>query len=196
MATLANVRNATFESNSSSSHAVVIAPTDIFDRYFSVEVVRNGVVNIVQEESGDYESHFRYYRPENILGFLIAGLLERGPSEAEVSDLRSLGFSGYDDWLTASREVDVLPILQSHHAKLDAAIKMLEDHTGMTFTMIVEPGKVLITGTGALGYMDTYFDNLSALKRLLFNSRSYVETTFENGWTGVPVDSDMGRITE
>lgn len=188
------IRNSVYESNSSSSHSLSVAATENLDRFFDDAAVRNGVVNIRVDERGDYQNDFRYYLPENILGFLIAGEIEGDGHPIEPLNWHELGFSGYGEFVIALQETDVLPILRQHYPAIEAGIAFLEEFTGLKFTMVISAGRPLIVDTGDLGYVTGYLADPSTLKRLLFNKESYVETTMENGWSHLPIDSDIGRI--
>lgn len=187
-------RDAVFEANSSSSHALSVAASENMDRFFDETAVRNGVVNIRMDERGDYQNDFRYYLPENILGFLIAGEIEGDDHPIEPPDWHALGFSGYGEYVVATREIDVLPILREHYSAIEAGIAFLEEFTRLKFTLVISPGRPLIVDTGDLGYVTGYLSDPDTLKKLLFNKESFVETTMENGWSHLPIDSDIGRI--
>jgi len=188
------VREDCFESNSSSSHALVIATNDAMDRFFDESAVRAGIVNIRMDERGDYQNDFRYYLPENILGFLIAGEIEGDSHPIEPPDWRELGFTGYGGYVVAVHDTDTLPVLRRHYPAIEAGFAFLEEFTGLKFTLVISAGRPLIVETGALGYVTGYLTNPTTLKKLLFNNESYVETTMENGWSHLPIDSDIGRI--
>ena len=188
------IRDSAYETNSSSSHSLSVATGENLDRFFDEAAVRTGVVNIRMDERGDYQNDFRYYLPENILGFLIAGEIEGDAHPIEQPNWQEIGFSGYGEFVIASKEIDVLPILRQHYSAIDAGISFLEQFTGLRFTLVIGAGRPLIVETGDLGYMNGYLADQPTLKRLLFNKESYVETTMENGWRHLPIDSDIGRI--
>jgi hypothetical protein len=188
------IREACFESNSSSSHALVISNSDVMDRFFDEDAVRIGTVNIRMDERGDYQNDFRYYLPENILGFLIAGEIEGDNHPVEPPDWHELGFSGYGEYVVAVQETDVLPVLRQHYPAIDAGFAFLEEFTGLNFSLVISAGRPLIVETGDLGYVTGYLTDPVTLKKLLFNRESYVETTMENGWSHLPIESDIGRI--
>ena len=188
------IRNSVYESNSSSSHSLSVAASETHDRFFDEKAVRTGVVNIRMDERGDYQNDFRYYLPENILGFLIAGEIEGDAHPIEPPNWSELGFSGYGEFVIALKETDVLPVLRNHYPAVEAGIAFLEQFTGLTFTLVIGAGRPLILETGDLGYVNGYLADPSTLKRLLFNKESFVETTMENGWSHLPIESDVGLI--
>jgi hypothetical protein len=171
-----------------------VAASENLDRFFDESAVRSGVVNIRMDERGDYQNDFRYYLPENILGFLIAGEIEGNEHPVESPNWHALGFTGYGEYVVATQEIDVLPVLREHYDAIDAGIGFLEEFTRLKFSLVISPGRPLIVDTGDLGYVTGYMTDPDTLKRLLFNEKSYVETTMENGWSYLPVDSDIGRI--
>jgi hypothetical protein len=188
------IREAIFESNSSSSHTLAITESDVLDRFFDKQAVRTGIVNIRMDERGDYQNDFRYYLPENILGFLIAGEIEGNENPIEAPDWSAFGFTEYGDFVVATREVDMLPILRGRYPSVEAGLSFLEEFTKLAFSMVIAPGRPLIIDTGDLGYITGILSDTEQLKKLLFNKESYIETTMENGWRHLPVDSDIGII--
>lgn len=171
-----------------------VAASENFDRFFDDAAIRSGVVNIRMDERGDYQNDFRYYLPENILGFLIAGEIEGDDHPIEPPNWHELGFSGYGEYVVANQEIDVLPVLRQHYSAIDAGIVFLEEFTRLKFSLVIGPGRPLIVDTGNLGYVTGYLTDPATLKKLLFNKESFVETTMENGWIHLPVDSDIGLI--
>lgn len=164
------------------------------DRFFDVEAVRSGVVKIRMDERGDYQNDYRYYLPENILGFLIAGEIEGNEIPIKAPDWSTFGFTGYGDYVIATTEVDMLPVLRGHYPAIESGLSFLENLTKLQFALPVGPGRPLIIDTGDLGYITGVLSDSDQLKKLLFNKASYIETTIENGWSCLPIDSDIGRI--
>lgn len=186
------VRDAVFETNSSSTHAVVVGEGDVYDRTFDENALRNGKVVLVNRASG-YDEWHRYYTPENILVFLIV-------SEIEDSDHTEVHRNFLDELrseilLNRYCDHDILPIVRSHFPVVDQAFAFLEEDTQLTFEFLVQPSDPLAFDTNNLAAATGYMNDHALLKRILFNSRSYVETTPENEWGVQPpqIDTDLGR---
>lgn len=178
------IRDQVFETNSSSSHSVTVAPAEIYDRDFDKESLREGVV--IMEKRYDYDVNLRLYKPENILAFLIACEIdEEAFHGGELWTAMELGEQHEDDR-------DVLPAICGLYPKISAAIEYLRVHTGADFKLMMKPDDWGSFNTGNLSRIEGSLDNHKRLKRLLFNSRSFVGLTEENAFVGEEIETDLG----
>lgn len=178
------IRDQVFETNSSSSHSVTVAEGEMFDRSFDKQSIRKGIVTLEKPASG-YGEWKRFYRPENILAFLIVAEVEA--RQFEEGDGLPLEFrSG------RKGRIDILPTLCEHYPNVKTAIDFLGEEYGLGFRMMMEPEDEGLFDTGDLGLLDGYLGDPEILRRVLFCSGSYVQTTEENGWPTETVPTDLG----
>lgn len=179
-----NIRGNVFETNSSSSHSVTVAKAEIFDRGFDKDALREGVV--IMEKRDDYDVSLRLYKPENILAFLIS------------CEIDESAYPGSDLWdalgLDTKSETDrnILPAIRRSYPAVDSAIAFLEEHTGAAFKLMIKPDDSGSFSTGNLSRIEGNLHNRGRLMKLLFNSRSFIELTEENGFAGEEIDTDLG----
>jgi hypothetical protein len=184
----ASIRDKVFETNSSSSHSVTVAEGEMFDRGFSKESVRNGVVTL-RKLTSEYDELMRFYTPENILTFLIVAEVE-----ARQFDKSPLGTIQFPE--DRQEAIDVLPILCERYANIASAMGFLYEEFGLQFRMMMEPDDPGYFDTGDLAFIDGYLGNHEKLAKVLFCSGSYVQTTEENGWPYGTVPTDLGTVVE
>jgi hypothetical protein len=174
---------------------VAVAEGDIFDRFFQQQSIRDGKVqlrNITDLCSQD--EWMRLYIPENILSFLIVSEIEDGfYKDSEKSfrnDLEALMPSVYNQMF------DILPIIRANFLAVEDGLSFLEKEYKIEFELKVVTGPRPYFETGNLAAAVGHFGDLKALKRLLFNSQSYVELTPENAWSLPPREmaTDTGEI--
>jgi hypothetical protein len=160
------VRDAAYETNSSSAHSLTMAEGDIFDRTFAQSELRSGLL-CLQYPTVDYPGFsvygldwFRYYKPENILLYLLTQAA--GGRIVEEGDLGSLVKHLAAD---SSRVRDFLAVVRSE-TKCDVVFDgdswtdfgdLVIDHEslGLGLDVLTDPGK---------------------LRHLLFGRESYVQT--------------------
>lgn len=187
-----NLRDNVFETNSSSSHSISLGERDIFDRNFRDEHLRSGIVSL-RFTPGIYDDWFRFYTAENILVFLILSEIE----SYFFDDARYKRFEHLYAELNPvpGQEVDILPIMKEAFPVVTAAIEFLEEETGLQFRFMSDLPNVGKFDTGNLAAESGYLNDCSVLKRALFNSKSYVQTTPENAWALSPptIPTDLGR---
>lgn len=186
------IRNKVYETNSSASHSITVAEGDVFDRAFDLENLRQGKIVLVNEASG-YDEFYRYYKPENILAFLIMSEIEAQECFGEKtfsSDpaISALHCDRYQDF-------DILPIIRQHVHAVDSGISFLEKEYRVVFEYVVKPIDILDFDTSNLSPASGYMANHDVLKRLLFNSGSFVQTEEENSYAynGMSIPTDKGE---
>ncbi len=183
-----SIRDRVFETNSSSSHSVTVAEDEIFDRTFDKAAIRNGTV-ILQKPPAEYDEWMRFYKPENILTFLIV-------AEVEARQFPNWDKTGIEFPSDRTKDIDILPILCKHYPNVASAIEFLTNEYGLTFQMMMGPNDWGQFDTGDLGHIDGYLGDHELLKKTLFCSGSYVQTTEENGWPGETVPTDLGTVVD
>ena len=177
-------RDQVFETNSSSSHSVTVAEGEMFDRSFDRQSIRKGVVTL-NKPTGEYDEWKRFYKPENILTFLIV---------AEVEARQFEGREGLPLSFRSGRKgrIDILPTLCEHYPNVKKAIDFLGEEYGLGFRMMMEPEDEGFFDTGDLDHQDGFLGDPEILRRVLFCSGSFVQTTEENGWPSETVPTDLG----
>lgn len=177
------VRDNVFETNSSSSHAVALGQGDTLEKNFDQESLRSGVINIRCEENGHTyygEERYRYYKPENIVRYLLASIIQGGPDTSEID---------------MSMPYDAIPLLKAEFPGVSDLIDAVEEETKCKVTLMVEAGKRVWLDIDSEG--DAHFDyrDREKLRQLLFHDGSYVETKSrdEREWDAPEyIETDMG----
>jgi hypothetical protein len=183
-----SIRDRVFETNSSSSHSVTVAESEIFDRTFDKESIRNGLV-VLEKPPYEYGESFRFYKPENILTFLIV-------AEVEARQFPNWENARIEFPSGRTQDIDILPILCEKYPNVASAIEFLTKEYGLEFRMMMGPNDWGQFDTGDLGHIDGYLGDHELLKKVLFCNGSYVETTEENGWPGETVPTDLGTVVD
>lgn len=183
-----SIRDHVFETNSSSSHSVTVAEGEMFDRTFDKAAIRSGVV-VLQKPPSEYDEWFRFYKPENILTFLIV-------AEVEARQFPDWEKEGIEFPSGRTKDIDILPILCEHYPNVASAIEFLTTEYGLKFRMMMGPNDWGRFDTGDLGHIEGYLGDHELLKRVLFCSGSFVQTTEENGWPGETVPTDLGTVVD
>lgn len=184
-----SIRDAAFESNSSSSHSLVLANGDVFELSFSLSETRQGKVILSAQEQG-YTRWFRFYRPENILAYLIIAEIEN-QSTARIAAFRK----DIADTVSDIRPADILPVMRWNFPVVDSAISHLEGEYGLEFEFqLAGEDTVSMLGTGNLHSVTGYLNKKDRLKALLFHRGSYLETNPQNGYGVQPkfIPTDLG----
>jgi hypothetical protein len=65
------IRDATYETNSSSSHSITISASDVLDQTFQQEQLRDAVILLKEGERGYSDWTYRYASPEGKLAYVI-----------------------------------------------------------------------------------------------------------------------------
>lgn len=185
-----SIRDACFESNSSSSHSLVIANGDVFELSFSSSETRQGKVILSGQEYG-YTRWFRFYRPENILAYLIIAEIE-SQSTAHLAAFRK----DIANMVSEIRPADILPVMRWNFPVIDSAVSYLEGEYGLEFEFLLGRDETIsMLGTGNLQPLTGYLNKKDRLKALLFHSGSYLETNPQNGYGVQPkfIPTDLGE---
>ncbi|NTF17679.1 hypothetical protein G6L37_04650 [Agrobacterium rubi] len=183
-----SVRDKVFETNSSSSHSVTVAEGEILDRGFDRKSIRNGIVTL-EKPPCEYDEWKRFYKPENILTFLIV-------AEVEARQFEEAGRDRLHFRAGRKGKIDILPALCERYANVKAAIDFLGEEYGLSFRMMMEPDDEGFFDTGDLGFIEGYLGDPEKLRQVLFCSGSYVQTTEENGWHQETVPTDIGTVVD
>ncbi len=186
------IRKSTYESNSSSSHSINVDSEDVFDRDFDATSIREGMIRL-QFAAGNFQEWARYYRPENILTFLIISEIESSIFDKNYKRFETqyaLARSAHGD-----SEFDVLPIMRAAFENIDKGIAFLEEERGLRFELMANIDHACEFDSGNLAGESGYLNKPDVLKRALFNSKSYVQTTPENDFMLEPrnIPTDLGR---
>lgn len=184
-----SIRDAAFESNSSSSHSLVIANGDVFELSFPAADTRLGKVILSGQDEG-YTRWFRFYRPENILAYLIIAEIEN-QTMARIAQFRK----DIADTVSDIRPADILPVMRWNFPVIDSAISHLEGEYGLEFEFHLGVNEtVSMLGTGNLHSVTGYLNKMDRLKALLFHRDSYLETNPQNGYGVQPklIPTDLG----
>ena len=185
-----SIRETTFESNSSSSHSLVIADGDVFELSFSCAETRQGKVVLSAQEQG-YTRWFRFYRPENILSYLIIAEIEN-QTTTRINAFRK----DIAEMVSDIRPADILPVMRWNFPVVDNAISHLEDDYGLEFEFhLTGDDTVSMLGTGNLHSVTGYLNKKDRLKGILFNRGSYLETNPQNDYGVQPkfIPTDLGE---
>jgi hypothetical protein len=160
------VRDAAFETNSSSAHSLTMAAGDIFDRTFAQSDLRSGVLRL-QYPTVDYPEFvvygldwFRYYKPENILLYLLTqaagGLIAEEGELGSIVKRLAADNARVRDFLAVVRSETKCDIVFDGDSWIDFG-DLLIDHEslGLGLDVLTDPAK---------------------LRHLLFGRESYVQT--------------------
>jgi hypothetical protein len=169
------VRDAVFETNSSSSHACVVAEGDLIDLAFSRETLRRGVITVNPDRFYS-RSYKRYRTPEGKLGYLLV--------------VASGGFSA------APRGKDIMSSIMDK-PEVQKIVKAVRKLTKCDIELIYEPGadEVVKDSYDLFASVRQGFDldvgDVAVLNRLLFNSKSYIETGCDETKPPLRILTDM-----
>lgn len=179
-----SVRDQVFETNSSSSHSVALGPGDILDKNFDQESLRAGVINLKVEQHKFFsDERYRYYQPENLVIFLLARLVGGGPDTHQFS-------------VDQTKPWDALHVMRQQSNGVAQLIDAIEDETKCKLTMMIEPGSSVYLSYDDEAHFAFDFHNRDALRALLFNSKSYIETRpRDEDYNDGPeyIETDMGE---
>lgn len=177
-----SVRDNVFETNSSSSHALSLGTGDILNKNFSDECLRAGEI-VLDGNTHHYfsENRFRFYKPENLLAYLIATQIEGSP------DI---------DFKNKTEPYDAIPIMREQYPAIDALIAIIEDHTGCKIKIMVDAGKFPWFDYDNEASVNFDMTDSKSVKQLLFHEDSYLETrSRDEDYDDLPeyTDTDMGE---
>jgi hypothetical protein len=176
------IRDAVFETNSSSSHSVTVSADELADDYgISKETLRKGVITAKVYPDGYGWEWVRFYRPENKLAYLLYQAMP---------------------WTTRGKEpergVDVASKLKEVSPRARHIIETVEKKTGLRVELVfpdVEGAHFYVDDDSAgRGLEYTAPGREDELLRLIFGSNSYVELGNDNYEPGEYIASDIGEI--
>lgn len=171
------IRDETFETNSSSSHSLVLGRDDILTKSFSQDVLRNGFVEI-KVENTDFQEWFRYYRPESIGKYIIGSYVDVFYIE---------GLNWHDD------KIDMIPHLIKGVPQIGKLVEFVKSEYGVEIRLECKPRDIELLKTYDSLSFDKILDHRSSLRCLFGSEFSYIETNPENSCRQDWIDTDMGR---
>jgi hypothetical protein len=171
------VRDKSFETNSSSSHSLVLGRDDILTKSFSQDVLRAGLLEISVNNT-DFQEWFRYYRPENIVKYIIG-------SYADVFYIEDFDWDG--------DEVDMIPYLVKGFPQIGKLVEFVKSEYGLEIKLECEPRDIELLKTYDSLNFDKILDHRKIMRCLFGSEFSYVETNPENSFRTDWIDTDMGR---
>lgn len=170
-----SVRDECFETNSSSTHAVVVSDADLNDLTFGPQTLRRGVITVNPDR--DYGRGWKRHRtPEGKLGYLLV-----------------VAAGGYID---APRGKDVMPSIIDN-PKVQKIVNAVRKLTKCDIELIYNPAPENVSDTRdyLLAEVRQGFDidigDQNLLKRLLLNSKSYIETGDDESHPPLRIRTDM-----
>lgn len=184
------VRDCCYETNSSSSHSLSIADDNIFDMNFSQETLRSGVIKLVVpvDDDGDpvhFESEWRrFYKPENILlyALLVAagGKITANVPEVDVLPTLTHNYKRFRDLASAPKS--------RYRKRLRDLLAWVKQETGCRVELafptpvsdLASAQRSICIGSDQASSAEWLLKDQVALKSLIFSSKSYVETGYDN----------------
>lgn len=174
------IRNAVFETNSSSSHSVTVAAEEMRDFNLDKETIREGVLKAQVFPDGYGWQWIRFYKPENVLAYL---LYQAMPMEMRRDD-PAVG-------VDLAEKVKESP--RARHI-----IETVEKATGLRVEYVfpdVEGSHFYVDHeSGGNGMEFANPGREDELLRLIFGRNSYIEMGNDNSQAGEYIQSDIGDI--
>jgi hypothetical protein len=169
------IRDATYETNSSSSHSITISPSDVLDQAFQQEQLRDAVILLKEGEHGYSDWTYRYASPEGKLAYVIVAAAGGFDVESRVK---------------AGEVVDVIPLIYEK-----GLVKEVLDFIWDEYHCRVQ---FLSDGYGYLGDqeldVEALLNNKAVFRRLLMSSGSHIDIGRDEGdgadWY---IESDLGQ---
>ena len=172
-----NIRNAVFETNSSSSHAVNVDPSETFDFSIDKESLRKGVLRVDLREFGQKWERFR--TTENKVAYLTAQLCaDLANDQPPGSDVRRLVMKN-------PRGERLITVLEK---TLGCKVELIRPDTSSRFAIYVDHE--------SLGIGMEVFNSDEELKSFLFSKNSYVTTGNDNVNPPFNITNDLGELEE
>lgn len=175
------IRHSVFETNSSSSHSLTIAPGELLDFGLDRKTLRRGEIEAVIHANGYGWAYQRYYTPESKIGYLLFQAVG-GQLPEEV-----LGLDAGADHLEAFRK--------KRSNAVDTIIEIVREATGCDIRLTRD------TADTRYGYyvdhQSSYvglelLDDRDRLLKLIFGDGSYIETGNDNSRPGEYIVTDRG----
>ncbi|NTF16975.1 hypothetical protein G6L37_00850 [Agrobacterium rubi] len=177
------IRDAVYETNSSSSHSVTVAEEEMRDFNLDKETIRKGVITAQVFPDGYGWQWVRFYKPENVLAYL---LYQAYPGK-------------HDDKVAASkRGVDIAAELKAASPRAANIIDTVEKATGLKveFVFPAEDDAHFYVDHESMGNGLEFADpgREEELLRLIFGRGSFIELGNDNSQPGEYIESDIGDI--
>jgi hypothetical protein len=175
------IRDAVFETNSSSSHSVTVAEEEMRDFNLDKETIRKGVLRAQVFPDGYGWQWVRFYKPENVLAYL---LYQAMPNEMRQKD--------------PEKGVDLAHLVKAGSDRARHIIETVEKATGLRVEFVfpdIEHAHFYVDH-------DSYGNGLEyaapgkeeELLRLVFGKGSFIELGNDNDQPGEYIQSDIGDI--
>jgi len=174
-----NVRNAVFETNSSSSHSVTVTNDEIVETGLSKDTLRKGVIEVRPHGFG-WEWK-RYYTPEEKIGYLLAqrcaDFISSSPEGEDCADRLKDRFDQARELLEAVEEVSGCRVAVYPPEDQDYGDSVYVDHE-----------------SHGVGY--ELFGSRKRLAHFVLSKSSYVQTGNDNGAGPELIPTDRGTSEE
>lgn len=157
-----------FETNSSSSHSMTLAPDKVVPLPFPKEILRAGVFILEKGEFG--WEFYRHYDLPGKLQYLFTQL--------------------FSEDIPQGKPADVLANLRHSEEMFDMLCKVVEVETGCKIE--VKPGSYGYIDHDSEGVGLDVFKSEAKLHQLLFNANSYIETSNDNSPVPFKIHTSKG----
>jgi hypothetical protein len=171
------IRDAVFETNSSSSHSVTIDGAELKDFGLDKETLREGVIRVELQSDGYGWEWRRYYKPEHKIAYLLMQL--QGGSLPSDLDLR------YDE--------DHSENFRENDSRTDYFLRTIEEATGCKVVVTRDDEDVGYGYTidhDSVGKGLEHLGEADEILKLVFGRNSYVETGNDNEYPPEKIWSD------
>lgn len=167
------VRDAVFETNSSSSHSLTVGSSDSLAGTFPKEMLRAGKVPVRVGEFGwEYR---RYFEPINKVRYLVTQITDGEPPQV-----------GGEDEVTAH--------LVKENQDFRLLAEVVKAQSGCD--LVVEPGSGYIdhqSARGEKGVGMELFESADQLRHFIFSPDSFIQTGNDNSPAGWTIQTDKGE---
>jgi hypothetical protein len=167
-----NIRDGVFETNSSSSHSLTMAPGEIADFAIDRQALRDGKITV--RLGGFGTSYHRYYLPSNKLAYLLAYMTDASYLEEIPSGNYNVAFA-----------------LRRHSDWIDRLVTKVERLTGCVLEVIPER-PYLDSQARETGVADHLVRDIDAMVALVFSPDSMVQTGSDEYYAGEFIPTDRG----
>jgi hypothetical protein len=171
------IRDAVFETNSSSSHSVTIDGAELKDFGLGKETLREGVIRVELQSDGYGWEWRRYYKPEHKIAYLLVQL--QGGSLPSDIDLK------YDE--------DHSVMFRENDSRTDYFLRTIEEATGCKVVVTRDDEDVGYGYTidhDSVGKGLEHLGEADEILKLVFGRNSYVETGNDNDYPPEKISSD------
>lgn len=174
------IRNAVFETNSSSSHSVTVDQAELADYGLSKEVLREGVIRGTLQSNAYGWAWRRFYDPGSKIAYLMlqlaGGYMPDGADELQATD-------------------DHVELFKNASSRVEYLIDVVEEATGCRFELnrddaSLDYGFSIDHDSAGVG-LDLIGEKEDLLK-FIFGKNSYLETSNDNGSAPETIPTDRG----